>query len=511
MRHLSSTMSDADRRRASTDPPPGDGDVLRPHPGLPLRSRYPEPPSPTEADRIRRLAGAIVGREPELGDDLSHARVRPGIEPGPGLVIHDLSRTRPIAGAGPSVLEYRGLLLAGDDDLVAVGVHRSPAFEAYTRRLLDLRRAPVHQVARASGGRLAAAARQDRTLMDRLVSTARAAGTLTVRPYIATDEAWGLARDIAGRAGVEVAVAGPPPALTRRVNDKLWFTAQATALLGEGSTPPAAPAQDLEELVDRIRELGGPRDEVAVRLRSAAAGEGNLVIPKTAITASPPAALESMLGELFWVLDWADIFPLQVAVWESPVLASPSVQTWIPRAGDGRPLAEGVMEQRFEGGGSTFCGAVPATLPSTVQERLAREAMLLATLFQELGYFGRCSFDAILVEADPGSTAIHWVECNGRWGGTSIPMTAAERLVGDWRRNPFVVASLVRTEGPRIRADRALDRLGELLLEPGGVEGVLLLSPTALEIGRGVDLMALAGSPDRAAWLADQARERLLG
>src|SRR5690606_34224305 len=71
--------------------------------------------------------------------------------------------------------------------------------------------------------------------------------------------------------------------------------------------------------------------------------------------------------------------------------------------------------------------------------RIAREAVLLASLFQQLGYFGRCSFDTILVGPDPATAEVHWAECNGRGGGTSIPMTLVNRLTGDWAETPLAV------------------------------------------------------------------------
>ena len=464
-------------------------------------------PSDSGRERIRERAAEIERTDSKLRAG-TEPGAAPGLDNGPGLVLHDISPTRPATVAGPSVLEYRGLLLAGDDDEVAIGAHRSPAFEARARDLLRLSGAPVHRVERASGGNLAAAALRDRGLVRRSVARAREAGSFTVRPYIASEAVWELAREIGSRADLTVSVAGPPAVLTDRVNDKLWFTDQVSAILGSAATPPTAPAKDLDALIERLRELGGPRDRVAVRLRSAAAGEGNLVIPKAALAESRPDALEAMLRQLFSALDWEDIFPLQVAVWETPVLASPSVQTWIPRPGRA-PVVEGLMEQWFEGTGSSFTGAVPSALPDAVQESLAREAALLATLFQELGYLGRCSFDAILVGDGPESAAIHWVECNGRWGGASVPMTAAERLVGDWRDRPFVTLSLERPTDRRVPAGDALDTLDELAFR--GDAGVVLLSPTALETGQGLNLMAIARTRERATTLADSARDRLLG
>jgi len=60
----------------------------------------------------------------------------------------------------------------------------------------------------------------------------------------------------------------------------------------------------------------------------------------------------------------------------------------------------------------------------------ASEALTLASPLQSLGYIGRASFDALLVGASPEQATIHWIECNARWGGVSIPMTAARRLLG---------------------------------------------------------------------------------
>ncbi|MDX1675602.1 MAG: hypothetical protein R3314_12475, partial [Longimicrobiales bacterium] len=410
--------------------------------------------------------------------------------------------------AGPSVLEYRALLLAGEGDTVAIGTHRSAVWEDHMTRVLDLDDVRVHRVERATGGNLAAAALEDGALLDLAVERASRAGRLNVRPYLSTDAAWRVAAEVADRSGAPVTVAGPPPPLAERVNDKLWFGRTARALLGRDATPPTGSADGLRELAAAIRELGAPDTKLAVKLTSAAAGQGNLVLPKTALSGSPDA-LRTMLRELLEALAWEDGFPLQVSVWEAPVRASPSVQTWIPRSSD--PVVEGVLEQRFEGDAAAFAGVAPSTLPHATQQALARDATRMATLFQQLGYYGRCSFDAILVGPDTDDATIHWIECNGRWGGGSIPMTAAERIVGDWRSHPF--ASLCHEEKTdrRVDTDTAHRVLDELLLQPGSAAGVLLTSPTSLETGLGLDLLAVAGSRDEADRLVATARRRLLG
>ena len=117
---------------------------------------------------------------------------------------------------------------------------------------------------------------------------------------------------------------------------------------------------------------------------------------------------------------------------------------------------------------------------------LLRRALALAAspaaaerFFRHLGYFGRCSFDAILVGGDPAAWQLHWVECNGRWGGTSIPMTLANRLVGDWRRVPFVVVDRRGAEpGSSVEFGRLLEEIGDDLFVPGVREvGMVLLRP----------------------------------
>ena len=88
-------------------------------------------------------------------------------------------------------------------------------------------------------------------------------------------------------------------------------------------------------------------------------------------------------------------------------------------------------------------------------------------------------------------------------------MTAAERITGDWIQRPFAVLSLRHEQGPRIPTERALELLDDLLLTPDREEGVFPTSPTALETGMGLDLMAIAGTRERAEDLLRSARETI--
>ena len=219
---------------------------------------------------------------------------------------------------------------------------------------------------------------------------------------------------------------------------------------------------------------------MALKLTHSAASGGNLVFNSSEITGLSTVDLRNRLLQAMHASGWREDYPIQVTVWEEPLVGSPSVQLWIPLARDGRPIVEGIFDQEVTGRIARFSGAVPSTLPSQWRERIALEALQLATLFQQLGYFGRCSFDSVIFGPDLARAELHWVECNGRWGGVSLPMTLANRLSGDWSRGGFVIASR--------RSPTSAVREG----------GAILLCPGRLESGSGVDLLFLAASPEEA-------------
>jgi hypothetical protein len=171
------------------------------------------------------------------------------------------------------------------------------------------------------------------------------------------------------------------------------------------------------------------------------------------------------------------------------------------------PVVEGIFNQLLSGDIGRFSGAAPSGLPAPWQARLADEAVRIGYLFQQLGYFGRCSFDSILLGEEFTQAELHWIECNGRWGGVSIPMTLANRLVGDWIRRPFVVVDQRSTGGRPRRFDDWLEAIDAHLFSPGvRDQGAVVLTPTRLELGEGCDLMVLAENVD----VARQRAERII-
>ena len=109
---------------------------------------------------------------------------------------------------------------------------------------------------------------------------------------------------------------------------------------------------------------------------------------------------------------------------------------------------------------------------------------------------------------------MHWVDANGRWGGVSIAMTAANRLVGDWQRRPFVIVQRSRLQMPPRPAPAVLDDIGPAAVFPGpsdGRTGTVVLAPCRLVEGTGMNLMVLAGDVATAEADAETVKARLLG
>jgi hypothetical protein len=461
---------------------------------------------------LARLARRLLADEPALSGTPFGPGVRAGLGDGPGLVIEDHSWISLFEHVGDVAYTYRALLLAGDGDQVAIGVERNPAFERYCREVLGL--GDVEMLTPevgASTDPIALRCAGDDAIVDKVAARARAAGVLDLLPYMGTGGVWRLAGAIAARAGVQVRVAAPPPRLVRRVNDKLWFADRVAEVLGREALPPAYAAYGPGALVRQLLYLAGRHASVAVKIPDSASSSGNVVLEASDLRDLEAAALEEHVLGVLRRAGWRGGYPLMVTGWERPVLASPSVQLWVPAPEDGGPVVEGVFDQVLVGTAAVFSGAAPSTLPPEIQTRLVTEAARLACFLQELGYFGRCSFDAIVVDDQPGTARLHWVECNGRWGGVSIPMTLLNRLVGDWQRVALVIAERDDLQVVRQNFEAVLAALEPELYAAGGpTAGAIVLSPGRITEGTGFEFMVLDETPAAARARADSLATKLV-
>jgi hypothetical protein len=461
---------------------------------------------------LARLAERLRAQEPALGSTEPFG-AGAGRMAGPSLFLGDAPGIPFLDSRGEWALEYRALLLAGDGDAVALGLNRNPAFEAYAREVLRLGHPRILTPARPSTpgpSSMAALCASDPAALGALAGLARKAGRLNVVPYLGSGAAWVLARDIAAKSGSPVRVAAPPPRLVRRANDKLWFARRLREVLGARALPPTFPAYGPAALAGRVASLARRHPFVAIKVPDSAGALGNLVIESAGLRSLDVGRVRERLLALLGPRR-SDRYPLLISVWDCPVLVSPSVQLWVPLRDEGTPTVQGIFDQTVRGIEGEFCGAEPSELPDPWRERMVREALQMACLFQELGYYGPCSLDAVLAGGDFDDAELHWVECNARWGGVSLPIAIMDRLAGRWTGRPFVVIDRTDLELPRRPFAWVLKRFRDGLLHPGGRQGGLIfLSPGRFEDGRGFQFLAAGCDLPEARGRAAEAVEMLL-
>jgi hypothetical protein len=106
---------------------------------IPVIEQIPVEISPPERQRIATLARKLLIEEPGLSSTEAFGeKVAVGLDAVPSLVLEDHSGIDLFGPADEATYANRALLLAGGDDLVVIGIRRSPAFQAYCRDVLRL-------------------------------------------------------------------------------------------------------------------------------------------------------------------------------------------------------------------------------------------------------------------------------------------------------------------------------------------------------------------------------------
>ena len=136
--------------------------------------------------------------------------------------------------------------------------------------------------------------------------------------------------------------------------------------------------------------------------------------------------------------------------------------------------------------------------------------MQLALLFQALGYYGRCSFDAIVYGTSLNDARIHWIECNGQWGGFSIQMALANRLSGAGERPPHVIAQKSDLAFRPRDFSAVESEFSDLEPSPDLTSGVLFLNPNLIVNDAGCHFLSLGPSRQSAIDQSKRVVARLL-
>lgn len=442
------------------------------------------------------------------------ACARRGVGEGHLTIIGDVREIPLLAESSSGALEYRLSTLARGGDLIVIGTGRNRDFEDYRVQVLHLGHQDYLEPRPSSAESPSATAVSclgDLDTYAELLRQVRRHGGTTLLPHITTGTIWTLARKLGADTGLPLRVAGPLPTLSRLANNKLWFSKVASGLLGPQAVPIEIPVHGAAALTGRVRSLARHNNRLVIKVPDSAGSAGNFVIACADIRNMSVRETHDFLTGLLAPIDGGLHFPLLVQVWENQVLTSPSVQIWIPDPQDGPPIIEGLFEQVISGPRGTFSGAVRADLPRELDDRMAHQALILATVFQKLGYFGRCSFDAVISGEDFASAQLRWIECNGRWGGVSVPMTFLNTLFGNSGIPEFVIHHAPGASGLRQSFSDGMARIRDLLWTPGRTAGVIFLTPSGFEAGDNLHFLALDSTLERARERAELAVRRLAG
>ncbi|SLN37272.1 hypothetical protein PEL8287_01783 [Roseovarius litorisediminis] len=451
----------------------------------------------------------LVADEPALLGSLDFGPfVRQGTGPGPSVLIGDQSEISLLRSAQETRLEYRMSHLARSNDIVLVR-RRDTRFEDYLAGHLGLENLTFLELHGSDILPVSKQALASSALIESLAGTVSRNGGLTLKSYLTTGNIWRLAKAIGDTAQQVVHVCGPSPRVTTRSNDKLWFSQLACAVLGRDATPPTMSAYGPAAAAALVSHISKRAAQVVVKVPDSAGSAGNVRVSSTFLADKTLAETRDFLLERLHATGWRDSYPVLVGVWDDNVICTPSAQLWIPRPDEGKPIVEGIFEQTVMGEVASFAGAARASLPESVLRRLHGESKQIAAVLQHIGYYGRCSFDAVLVTGKDGRDKIHWIECNGRWGGVSIPMTAAAAS-GDLRSFKGLLIVQEKLKGNWIGTDELLKRLDDLLYRHASpANGIILLSPPPAIQGTVVNYMVVADTQAAARTLGDQAMNRL--
>ncbi|PWJ09931.1 hypothetical protein SAMN05421539_1274 [Jannaschia seohaensis] len=435
--------------------------------------------------------------------------VRQGAPSVPSLIICDQSGTELFDPGAAGRLEHRMALLAKAGDTVVVR-ERVPEFEQYLGDYLGIRDVSFVEAEPRDADSVARQLRVNPKLASLLGEALPDGTALTVQSYLTNGYTWHLAKALADCRQTPVSVAGPTSRASKHANDKLWFWSVVRTLTGKDSTPPTLYAFGPAAAAAKVARFARDFSSVVVKAPSSAGGRGNLRFQSAQLEKMRLTEIRDVIEQRLRAVGWRGTYPILIGVWESGITASPSAQMWLPKKDEGLPQILGLFEQRVEGSRGRFSGAQPAILPDDIAQEFLAEAAIIGALLQRIGYFGACSLDAVIRETPNRRSELHWVECNGRWSGVSIPLAAARRFRGDDTQNGLLIVQDIFPELKPIGTRALLDLLDELAFRSrASEEGIVIVSPPNRAADVSLNVMALAKTQPRAAEMVEELRRRL--
>ena len=333
---------------------------------------------------------------------------------------------------GVELYQQRARVRAGNGDLFAATCPPLLEYEWYNRKVLGLGSPTfIHAFDAPRPDSVADACRSGFT-RHHLTALANRAGALTIHPYMGIQSVWTLAAELQAATDAPIRVLAPTPAATQLANNKVFFTRFVEEHFHNDWVAPSKEAHTPEAMAMGLYELAQTYPKVALKMPECASAMGIEVYTADDILNAHPHALVAQIRQFLVEKEWEEHSPVQMVAWLAAT-HSPSSQVWIPCDATQSPYVQGVYEQLFTGPEKVFLGSTPSDLPEHIQSRIREMSVAVAAGLQRVGYVGRCSFDFIIVNGRP-----IFIECNGRWGGTSTPMHLVDRIFPE--RRPHYVA-----------------------------------------------------------------------
>ena len=468
---------------------------------LPVIARFQPTATRRDIARAKTMATVIRAEHPQIDgipDSYQFLKIDSTIEDSPSLVLDDFSEI-PLIGLKDTapVVQRRARWRATSGDFVPQSQSVEPGFSDYCEYKLGLGRVNwLYPTAVPNAPRqLAFQCWQDRRVRHDLIQAVRRDGLRYIHPHLSTLHVWELAAQLHNATRRPISVIGPPHEVARWANNKIEFTRTAARLFGKQSVPHTEAAFNFATLSKKVACLASTHTRLGIKYPYATGGNGNFRIDATRIRGLSLSQVRDFLKQLLAGNRWPQHGRLLLDVWESDVLCSPSVQTWIPPLGHGVPVMEGLFKQTVSGDQGAFVGSCPLELPDELEQQIINNSYLLAVLFQELGYVGRCSFDLIMAGEQLENCRIEFIECNARWGGTSIPMTLMNRLQIEPPERTYSFQNIKVPGLDKISFARLLRELDADLYDPGtGLGSLILTNPGRVRAESAIDAIAIGST-----------------
>lgn len=481
--------------------------------GVPIVKHHSYVPTSTEISLIDQVADEVRREHNQLNDDSQFAHLVPvNLDDAPAIHIDDFSEVGGIEGRfDVRPLQDRARLRAAEGDTVISGCPETSGYEEYCDQVLGLGQVNwLRPEIPESSTQITSATWQSRQIRRSLIHAARSGGLKYVHPHMGTFAVWELADLLHKASRQPVHVIAPPPQLCRLVNNKVRFSQIAERLFGEDITPSTRSAWNRTALTAQVKELACECANLGIKLPDSSGSRGNIVLEGASLRDCSNNDIFAMLGQMLKSIQWDGQQRLLVDCWETNVLSSPSTQLWIPPAGDAAPVLEGIFDQQTTGVTQKFVGAQAAQLTEVLRDEIVAKSTILAHLFQKLGYVGRCSFDTIITGEDMNQGRLEIIECNGRWGGTSLPMTTMNRLQGNWAASPIVTATIDIPDLDQVSFVSLLDWFDDDLLRAATGSGSLVFfTPGRIKQESAIDVLVMGCSDESAGAKCETVTTRL--